>query len=321
MNLLKAEWNRLASRRFTKMTLLVLVGGLLLIAAGLFIGNQKISESDWAAARVRAAATTTEMRDSCQRGTPDSNGPGRNCDVIEPANPEWFLPSTFAFRENAEPLVAVFGGLMCLFAFLVGSSFIGAEWSSGGVANLLLWRPKRAPTLLGKYVALLTGLTGVFVAVGAVWTAILWLTARFRGNFDGVTSGYASSLGLTWLRMLALTLVIGTVAFAVASVGRRTAAALGAAIGVILVGEVGVRILFAGLFEVPQYERFVPSSYAGAWVLKKLEFADYTKCSGTADCMPQGWTLTMNDSAAVFGAVVVLALGAAFWSFTRRDVT
>ncbi|GIG60821.1 hypothetical protein Lfu02_51930 [Longispora fulva] len=318
MNLLKAEWNRLASRRFTRLTLLLLVAGLLLIAAGLFFSHHRLTDADWAQARERAAASTAEMRAQCTQGGVQNDA----CDTkIEAADPRWFLPATFDFKGYAEPLVMVFGGLLCLYAFLVGSSFIGAEWSSGGVANLLLWRPRRAPTLLGKYVALITGLTGVFVVLGAAWAGIMVLLAQFGGTFDGVTPGFVASIALTGLRMLVLTLLIGTVAFAVASIGRRTAAALGAAIGVILVGEVGVRILFEGLFTVSRYERFVPSSYAGAWVGKEMRFMDVAGCRGGGSCVPVEWTLTMNDSAVVFAVVLVVTLGAAFWTFTRRDVT
>ncbi|WP_412542064.1 ABC transporter permease [Longispora sp. K20-0274] len=319
MNLLKAEWNRLASRRFTKLTLLILVGGLLVLAVGMFLSHHKRTDADWEQARQRAAASTAEMRANCA----GSGAPAEACDSkIDAADPQWFLPATFDFKGYAEPLVMVFGGLLCLYAFLVGSSFIGAEWSSGGVANLLLWRPRRAPTLLGKYVALLTGLTGIFVVLGAAWAGILALSAALRGTFDGVTPGFVTSLALTGLRMLVLTLLVGTVAFAVASIGRRTAAALGAAIGVILVGEVGIRILLAGLFNVPRYERFVPSSYAGAWVGKEMRFMDFAGCSaGGPGCAPKEWVLTMGDSAVVFAVVLALSLGAAFWTFTRRDVT
>ena len=36
-----------------------------------------------------------------------------------------------------------FAAILALVGFVIGASFVGAEWSTGGMMNLLLWRPKR----------------------------------------------------------------------------------------------------------------------------------------------------------------------------------
>ena len=40
---------------------------------------------------------------------------------------------------------------------MIGASFVGAEWNSGGMMNLLLWRPQRLKVLSTKLAALLAG--------------------------------------------------------------------------------------------------------------------------------------------------------------------
>ena len=48
----------------------------------------------------------------------------------------------FTFAEEAEPLLYFLIAFLALFGFLVGASYIGADLNSGGVVNLLLWRPR-----------------------------------------------------------------------------------------------------------------------------------------------------------------------------------
>ena len=88
-------------------------------------------------------------------------------------------------------------GLLALFGFVVGASFVGAEWSTGGMMNLLVWRPRRVRLLLGKLAALLLGVLRFVVVSGVAWLAALWTVSRFRGDAsraDVRTSPHRSAL-------------------------------------------------------------------------------------------------------------------------------
>ena len=65
-------------------------------------------------------------------------------------------------------MIVLFGGMLALFGFAVGASFVGAEWHSGGMMNLLLWRPRRLALLAQKLGALLLSVLASGLALGAL---------------------------------------------------------------------------------------------------------------------------------------------------------
>ena len=71
------------------------------------------------------------------------------------------MPYQFDFREEFGAFISIFAGILALFGFVVGASFVGAEWNTGGMMNLLLWRPKRLPVLFTKLAALLSAVLGL----------------------------------------------------------------------------------------------------------------------------------------------------------------
>jgi hypothetical protein len=223
----------------------------------------------------------------------------------------------FVFREQFEPLIYVLACLMGLFGFVVGASYVGAEWSSGAMLGLLAWRPRRVSVLLTKLATALSAVLALTVALGAAWTVALWAIACQRGDDHGMTSGAWLSLALTGARAAAFVLALTAVGFALASLGRHTAVALGAALVVAIVGEVGVRILLT-LVRVPHAGQYLLSSYGAAWLAKSWRVVDQSPCAGAcADPV----VITWPQAAFVLGALVVLVLLAALWSARRRDVT
>ncbi len=236
-------------------------------------------------------------------------------------DPKDFLPYEFDFRAQAPQLIVVLGGLLALFGFAIGASFVGAEWSSGGMMNLLLWRPRRLPTLLGKLSALLIGVAGLSVVYAGLFVAGLWTAATLRGTTAKVTSGVWQSLALGNLRALALGLLIACVGFAVASLGRHTATALGVAVGYLVVFELGLRIVL-NIVHTPRPQRFFLSNYVLAWLSKAQWFYDYNYCNQRRDtCEPPHWAIHMNQGVVALGALVVLTVGGALWAMRRRDIT
>jgi ABC-type transport system involved in multi-copper enzyme maturation permease subunit len=249
--------------------------------------------------------------------------PGFDCNQIDPAQVrvEDFLPHTFSFRAEAPQYLLVFGGLLSLFAFAVGASFVGAEWSSGAMMNLLTWRPRRVNVLLSKLTAALSATAAIGVVCAGLWLAALYAIAQIRGQLGVLTAGIGMSLALDVARVLALALAAGAMGFALASLGRHTATALGVAIGWVLVMEVGLRIVLLTT-EVPRPERWFVSSYTLGWLTKKATFEDFSPCRNpAAECRPIVWSITMTQAAIVLGAAVLAGLVAAVVTMSRRDVT
>lgn len=342
MSLVRAELRRLAKRRFTRWMLVLVVGLMATVAVTVAVTHQQPGPEVLAQAE---AAAQREFEDQqrwmeeeiaeCEQAqqSGDAEAADRwpaDCEEIREWYPsvdemaQWHLPPSFNFRGEFPGMISLLVGLLGLFGFIVGSSFVGAEWRTGGMMNLLLWRPRRLPVLGAKLTALLGTLSGLAVLLGAAWTGGLWLVASFRGITDTMTVGAWQSFGLTGLRGLALVLAAGTVGFALASIGRHTAAAMGVAIGAFVVGVVGVGMVAGAMLQIPFWEAGLWTTYLTAWLEKSVELTDWQACNNVvavSECQPPTMEITWQVAGVGIAAVVALVLGAALWQLRRRDVT
>jgi hypothetical protein len=232
------------------------------------------------------------------------------------------MDSTFDFKQNFGNMITTWAALLALAAFVIGASYVGAEWSTGGMMNLLLWRPQRLKVLGTKLAALLAGLTALGVVVGLLWTGLFTLIASLRGTLDGMTSGAWQSFALTELRGLTLILVAGAVGFGLASLGRHTALALGAVVGAVVVFQFGL-VTVLSLAKVKFAEAWLLPVWALAWMDKKTVLEDYNSCDFNAfsGCEPAKLTLTWPMAGGLMAIAVVLVVGAAMWTMRNRDIT
>ncbi len=336
MSLYRAETRRLVKRRFTK---LFVAGALLVLAAiavGMFFTNQKVGADQIAEARAsaqadyeRAVQQSTQDRKNCEaaKGTPNANQFPANCgELYTPQesdfDPQWYMPATFDFREKFPAMVTTLAALLAVAAYVIGASFVGAEWNSGGMMNLLLWRPQRLKVLGTKLAVFLVSLTALTVVASAVWTAVFWLIAKSRGSLDSMTSGAWQSIGLMELRALALVLVVGAAGFGLASLGRHTAMALGAAIGIIVIFQFGLGTVL-GLAQAKFAEAYLIPVWVIAWMDKSYKVEDFNSCdfNSVSGCQPDSITITWPMAGAVMAAIFVLIVGAAMWTMRKRDIT
>jgi len=317
VSLYTAETRRLTKRRFTRFFVLGTLLVLAAVAVGMFLSNHKASPERLATAQAQAdreydlaVREATKAQADCQaaQGTAAAQNYPPGCEALyqptrEDFRAEWYMPPTFNFREQFGLLLAALAALLAVMAFVIGATYVGAEWSSGGMMNLLLWRPQRVQVLSTKLAALLVSLTVFTVVVSAAWTGLFVLTARWRGTLAGMTAGAWQSILLMELRGLVLVLVLGALGFGLASLGRHTATALGAAIGAIIVFQFGLGTVLT-LAKVP---------LATDW--------DSCDFSSTAGCEPATLTITWPMAGGLFAAAVVLVVGAAMWTMRSRDIT
>ena len=331
MSLVNAERRRLFKRRFTRY---MLAFGILVLAAvvlGTWFSNQKVGPAQRAAAQQAADANyaeiTEQIRRDCESNRINDEQFKRMCESGEVGpdkeyfTAENYLPPTFNFKTEFEQTIIVFAGVLALVGFVIGASYVGAEWNSGGMMNLLLWRPRRLQVLLTKLGTLLAGMIGIALLLGALWTAAFWLTGKFRGTTAGMTPGTWRSLELIGVRALALVLAAATVGFAIASLGRHTAMALGVAVGFGVVGQIAVGIV-VGLAQIQFFERFLWPTYLAAWMDKSVKLEDFRSCELVqGNCVPKTMVITWHHSGYIFAVITAAVLVAAFWSMRRRDVT
>jgi hypothetical protein len=335
VSLYKAETRRLVKRRFTK--LFVVCGLLVLaaVAAGVFLSNQKVSPETVARAKAEAQANYQQTLDETNRsiqecraaqGTAKASDYPPNCEITPPQqadfDPQWYLPASFDFRTKFPAMVTTLAAVLALVAYIVGASFVGAEWSSGGMMNLLLWRPRRVQVLGTKLAVLLAGTTVLTVGLGAIWTAGFYGIATARGSTAKMTSGAWQSIALMEVRALALVLVAGALGFGLASIGRHTAMALGVAIAVIVLFQFGLGIVLSQV-RVKFVEAYLIPTWIDAWLQKKAVLQNFDSCNFSAinGCQPDTMTITWPMAGGVLALIFVAVVGAAMWTMRTRDIT
>lgn len=336
MNLYRAELRRLGKRRFVRYLVLAALVVLVAVVAGTFLSNEKVdagavAQAERTAEREfdRAVEATAQWRADCERshasGAPDLNQFPPNCaDIVPPTRDmfpaEYYLPPTFVFRDEFPATLYTFTSLLVLVFFVAGASFVGAEWTSGAMMNLLLWRPQRLRVLFTKLAALLTGVLAVSVPAVALWTAAYWLTALLRGSAEGVTADAWRSFALTELRSVVLVVAAAAAGFGLASIGRHTALALGSVLGVLVVGQSGLAII-AGSLQVRYLELWLLPTYWIAWMDSSIEVTDWQACNGQQGCVPPTFELTWVHTGALLVVALALVLGVAAWLMRRRDIS
>lgn len=125
--------------------------------------------------------------------------------------------------------------------WVLGASAIGADWHTGHMTTILTWEPRRPRVHGAKVLAVILGVFVIAVLVQACLAGVLMLAAFTTGSTEGAGPGWLTeTLGIV-VRTSALASAFAVFGFAIASVGRNTAAALGVAFGYLLVLENLVR--------------------------------------------------------------------------------
>jgi ABC-2 type transport system permease protein len=237
--LLWAELNRLRSRRFTLIALLAVF--LTLAAFQLVVNDEVTPPSAAEQARYQAlyeeahrdwVANHQAYEQQCQQ----TNSPAE-CVIPEPQLSDF--GGARPFREVAVTSLTLATYLAGLVTYLVAGSYIGAEYSTGSIANWLTFIPRRGQVFTAKLVVvvafatLTSALASAFVLAAAV--------ALVRIN-DGQVSGL-TQLAQTGGRGTAVAVALAAVGFCVGLISRHTAAAIGVLLGYLFIWFVRVGLL------------------------------------------------------------------------------
>ena len=328
MNFLVAEWQRFFARRVTVAMTIIATAILAVMAMGFIVTSNQPTQPEIDRAKQEAAAAHQvwqQNRNECldvERGVRERvrghNYP-RDCDYGNPPTTDQFLDYGFLFSREYKTLFNFLAVLLMLFGFVVGASYVGAEWTSGGMTNLLLWRPRRAQVLGTKLAAAVTGAAGIAVAYLLVSIAVFLGVAVSTGAIGTWTAGTVGSLIAVLLRALALCLFGVVVGFALASTGRHTSVALGVGIAYLVVYELGTIIFFGLLDDSEAASRFRLSTYVGAFLSGKVELNGHYDCSADG-CVRDTSVLYWYHGAAVLVVVAAALLGLSFFTMKKRDV-
>ncbi|MEU4397453.1 ABC transporter permease subunit [Micromonospora orduensis] len=337
MNLVRAEVERLSARRFVQLMVVLLVLAFGVTAATTLAGSHKPSADEVTSARAKAVEARRDMEVTHQACLDRQNGltpvdeigdwyPA-DCSELDPLRSERlpvaadFLPGVFSFAKEAKPLLYFLIAFLVLFGFLVGASYIGADLNSGGVVNLLLWRPRRLTVLGAKLGTLLGGVLVVSVLASLFYLATFWVIGQTAGLAGRLSGDFWRSLGAVHGRGLVLVLLATAVGFAIATLGRHTSAALGAVAAYAVVWELGGRLVLE-IVDARRPDLLMLSSHIGAWLTGEARFWDSQLCAGSRPGVTcEGfYSLSWGPALLVLLLIAGGLTAAAFAVFRRRDL-
>jgi ABC-2 type transport system permease protein len=320
VNLALAELSRLMARRFVQLMAVLLIAAFGVTVATTVASSHQPTTAEWQQAeeQVRIAeARLDQIRLDCERREVSP----AFCDQIDERQPriEEYLYGVFVFSEEIPELAYFMIAFLALFALLVAASFVGAELASGGMTNLLLWRPQRGVVLGTKLATVLAALLAVSVVASVLYIGAFYAIAEVGGVPGDVDAEFWGDLALTVLRGMGLVVFAAAIGFGAATLGRHTAAALGLVATYAIVWEIGARIVFE-VIEAGRPDQYMLTSYIGAWMTGELSFYDQNACSGAFGGCDGRYELTWVHAGAVFAIALAAVVGGAFAAFRQRDL-
>ena len=311
--LLRAEVRRITSRRMVRVFALI----VLLVTA--FVLVKAFADSHRDSAAVLEQRRTEQIDDyvrQCEEfSSQDPNFPAEQCSRENFEGAPSGDRRLFASRELGNGVTAVAVGL-AIVGFVVGASFVGAEWGAGTMQALLFWETRRGRVLVAKALALVVVMVAFTLLLQALVYGATSLTASVRGSTEGVTAGLHTSNLLRALRGCAFVSASSLIGFAIAGLARHTVASLGIAFGYFVILE----NLMRGFR--PGWQRFLLVENFHALMEKKTQVAP----AGTRRFVDlvgeqQLFTLTGVRAAVTLALYLAILLAGFYLSFTRRDVT
>lgn len=241
IRLIRAEWVRLLSRRFTVVTMIVVI---LAIGAFQLVVNDAFSEPP-------AGDIPTQTVDPGQPvdcGDPEADPADCTVDDTEEGSEFESGPPPFAEVATISLNLSIY--LAALAALMIAGSFIGAEFSSGSISNWLSFVPRRIPVFGSKLLTI-----GVFSALfsGACGALTLGAAVVLARAHDVPLEQIAKLTAMT-ARGLIPAVALAVIGFCVGLIARHTAAAIGVLLGYLFLWFVRNALLA----ELPWAQKLTP---------------------------------------------------------------
>ncbi|MDK3257959.1 ABC transporter permease subunit [Blastococcus capsensis] len=321
-SLFRAELHRFRARRFIQVLLgLSVVGWLAAVCIGL-LNFGAPTEADYADARERMQefiAAEEAWRADCAReaerggqdpevfcGPPLDTSTWRVEDYLDTA------PFDFAAAGPAGAMA--FAAAAAVLAFLIGATWIGAEWSHRTIVALLFWVPSRLRVMGTKIGVLALAAAAIGVAAQVGWLLMAWILTTFVGNDQEPPDGFWADLLAAQGRSVLLVVLISLIGLGLANLVRNTGASLGVGFVYFAIVENALRIYD------PMLDRWLLSTNAIALVLPAgLRVYDYS-AMGSGMSEPPSYLVTNLQGGLVVGAFAAVIVGVGVWLFARRDL-
>jgi len=227
--LIVVELRRLITRRLLAALTIVVVAVFALVGVLVFRASSDSPEA-MASARAAFAGDLAHCVSEVNAGTLNDEPipPAATADpvgycrsnVVEFGDPRFdFSEFDWMLLGTGMPFVAM--------AWLLGASAMGAEWNNRTIVTTLTWESRRGRVLAAKAIAVgLVAGAWIFL-LEALFAGALYPAAEFEGLTAGVDAGWWLDVAGMGLKISALAALGAVLGFALATIGRNTAAALG----------------------------------------------------------------------------------------------
>ncbi|MPQ97140.1 ABC transporter permease subunit [Modestobacter sp. I12A-02628] len=325
--LLRAEAHRFLSRRFIQVVLALAVLGWL--AAVLVASTQYSSAGpeELARAEQRLAQDVQQAnrdREECLTGpdrpedVPVDSGCGQEVRAEDYEVASYLIPAPFSLADEGQGGAIAFGAAAAVLAFLIGATFVGAEWSTRSMVALLFWETRRTRVLGAKALVVVGAALLIGLAAAAMWLAMASLLRAVAGDGARLPDDFWSGLLSLQGRGVLLALLAGLLGFGLTHLVRNTGAALGIAFVYVAIAETAVRIF------LPNAQPWLLTNNAIALVVPDglTLYIPQRTLDGSGLPVEQGTEYVLGNLQAGLwlGAVAAVVIGAGMVLFARRDL-
>ena len=248
-SLLRAEAHRFSARRFIRWLLLLSVlAYLVILPLVAFTQYSKPNADVLADAQRRLDASVAEQRmfrEQCLEQVPEGESAENFCGTedqeFQPSVSDFIDQPPFVLADALPEGSVAIGVMTAVLAFLIGATYVGAEWSTRSMVALLFWEPRRLKVMGVKLAVTTAGASLLAVLAQAVWWGTAEVIAATRGNRDNLPEGFWPDLLGQQARIVLFVVMVSLLGFGIANLVRNTGAALGVGFVYFVIVENAVR--------------------------------------------------------------------------------
>ncbi len=317
--LLLAELNRLRSRRFAVIAMIVVI---LLLGAFQLVSNAQLKPPSQAQLAQSEQFYNEQLKDwedhhqEQDQQCIDQGGSAEECAWTKPNRAD-FVPQPSSFADTAMIAVTVTVFLIALVFFFIAASFIGAEYTSGSLANWLTFIPERWKVFTSKLVAVaVTAAVVTAVALACMLAATVALASGYDSKIDDTAKLLATSG-----RGVLLGVLFAILGFCLALATRHTAAAIGVVLGYVFLTFVRGALGMADW--VQKLNPWVPENNLLAILYQGYSYTYYVEKPSEQGIDYQGIEkhISLLHGSLYWAIIAAVAVVVAALIFRRRDVT
>lgn len=241
--LLAAELRRIAARRLVRLTVALALIGTLLGGVAAFAFSDSLDEATYQQ-RLADAQAQVEAQHERTEACLQAHGVQREDEIPNAVAEQCFPSKDFGHvhdprfeRSRLRAILQGVIGALAVVGWALGASLVGAEFASRGMTTMLAWEPRRWRLYAAKSLAVLATVAVFALVVLALVAVAMWPALAAHGAPLQPDDPTLWSLAGTIGRGVALATVAAGIGFAIATIGRNTAAALGAGFAYVIVLE------------------------------------------------------------------------------------